>query len=49
MDNANGKWGDDIEKEELNYAHKKRNAMQKGIDKGERDLIKQQRRKSKEK
>ena len=36
------KWGTDIEKEEINYAYKKRNALQKEIDKGERDLLKQQ-------
>ena len=36
------KWGTDIEKEEMNYAYKKRNALQKEIDKGERDLAKQQ-------
>ena len=37
------KWGTDIEREEINYAYKKRNALQKEIGKGERDLIKQQR------
>ena len=36
------KWGTDIEKEEINYAYKKRNALQKEIDKVERDLAKQQ-------
>ena len=49
MDNTNEKWGTDIEKEEINYAYKKRNALQKEIDKGELDLIKQQRGKSREK
>ena len=36
------KWGTGKEKEEINQAYKKRNALQKEIDKGERELIKQQ-------
>ena len=35
------KWGTEIEKEEINYAYK-RNALQKEVGKGERDLLKQQ-------
>ena len=49
MDYANGKWGTEKEKEEIDLAYKKRNALQKEIDKGERDLLKQQKIKTKEK
>ena len=49
MDYANGKWGTEKEKEEIDQAYKKRNALQKEIDKGERDLLKQQKIKTKEK
>ena len=36
------KWGTEKEKEEIDQAYKKRNALQKEIDKGERELVKQQ-------
>merc|ERR1712112_185631 len=41
------KWGTEKEKEEIDQAYKKRNALQKEIDKGERELVKQQKQKSK--
>ena len=43
------KRGTDKEKEEIDQAYKKRNALQKEIDKGERELLKQQKTKIKEK
>ena len=42
------KWGTDKEKEEIDQAYKKRNALQKTIDKGERELVKQQNRNRRE-
>ena len=43
------KWGTEKEKEEIDQAYKMRNALQKEIDKGERDLLKQQKTEIKEK
>ena len=43
------KWGTDKEKEEIDQSYKKRKAIQKEIYKGERELIKQQKTRIKEK